>query len=88
MTGHEDTFGSEGVKFTILVMVNFLQCTYMSTFTQQDMLGVTAYVCYTSIKLSPFSIPHIPSGLSPELSFSMFCHLVVLCARLSLISSC
>lgn len=48
---------------------------------------VIACMCYASIKRSPFSIPHMPSGLSPELSFSLFLHLVGLYACMALISS-
>lgn len=85
-TGHEDAFGREGEKLN-LDTVSFLPRVHMSGFTEWYMLGVIACMCYASIKQSPFSIPHTPSGLSPELSFSLFLHLVGLYACLALISS-
>lgn len=86
VTGNEDAFGREEEKLN-LDTVSFLPCIHMSSFTEWYMVGVISCICYASLKQSPFSIPHTPSELSPELSFSLFLHLVGLYTHLALISS-
>lgn len=88
MTGHEDAFGSEGRKFTNLVMVRLISPVHIHVNTYR-MVHVGCYSLYmlhlnkTVTLQHPIRTFRVESGAC----FLLFLHLVVLCARLALISS-
>lgn len=88
MTGHEDAFGSEGRKFTNLVMVRLISPVHIHVNTYR-MVHVGCYSLYMLHLNKTVTLQHPTRTFRVESGacFLLLLHLVVLCARLALISS-